>query len=332
MLAPVAATRARVLGKVVLVTGSPEFLAERMLAEARTAIVDDDPGADVTEAVASTLDAGALAELTSPSLFAASRGVVLRGIDALPDAMHDPLVAYAEAPDPDVAMLLVHPGGVKGKRLLDRLRTAGAREVTVEPPKPWELTDWIVGEARRLGLRVDPDGAGRLHRAVGDDVRSLSAALEQLGSDRPGERISVDLVEGYFTGRAEVKGFDIADRAVAGDRAGALELLRWALAQRVGGPAVTGALATTLRRVIKLCFAPGGLSRPVDLAREVGCSPSQLRHVREAARGWDATGLATAMDAVALADAAVKGASADPGHALERMVLTIVEARSSARS
>jgi len=328
MLGRVTRTQPRVLGVVVLVTGAAEFLAERVVSEVRAALVDDDPHADVTDVAAGDLDAGILAELTSPSLFAASRGVIVRGVDVLPEAMHDPLVAYVGDPQPDVAMVLVHPGGVRGKALLTRLRGAGVREVPVEAPKPWKVPAWIVTEGRRHGVGVDPEAAELLHRAVGDDVRALASALEQLTSDHPGARVNVDLVGRYYEGRAEIRSFDIAERAVAGDRAGALELLRWALGQRVGLPLVTSAFATTVRRLVKLSFAPRGMAQS-DLALEVGCSPGQLSRVRDQTRGWDAGGLATAMDAVAEADAAVKGGSADPGHALERMVLTVVAARTA---
>jgi DNA polymerase-3 subunit delta len=137
-------------------------------------------------------------------------------------------------------------------------------------------------------------------------------------------------VRAAFEGRAEVKSFDIADRAIAGDAAGALELLRWALAQRVPLPLVTSAFAVNLRRLVKLAFAPRGLREP-DLAREVGCSPYQLKRLRTQIRGWDAEGWSNAVDAVAVADADIKGAAADVGHALESMVLAVVAAGPSSR-
>ena len=320
------AARREILGKLVLVSGSAEFLVQRAVAEWQAELSDRVADADVTHAEAAALDAGALAELTSPSLFAASRGVVIGGIDNLPDDMHGPLVAYAGAPAPDVAMLVLHPGGMKGKALLDRLRGAGVHEIKVEAPKPWKMSAWIAAESRRLGVQIEPAAADLLHRAVGDDIRALAAAVEQLCSDHPGARVDVDLVNRYYEGRAGIKTFDIAERAVAGDAAGALELLRWALGQRVALPLLTAAFAITVRRLIKLAFAPGGLSGG-DLAREVGCSPAQLTRLREQTRGWDASGLATALDAVAAADAAVKGGAADPGHAMEHMVLTVTGAR-----
>ena len=325
MTATPASDAHRVLGSVVLVTGSAEFLAERVVSQAREAIRDDDADADVTEVEAAALDAGVWLELTSPSLFAASRGVVVRGLDLLPEPMHEQLVVYTETPADDVAMVLLHPGGTRGRALLDRLRKAGAREVKADAPKPWLVAGWAAAEARRLGRSLDDAAAEALVAALGDDLRTLAAAIEQLAADNPGRRLDADLVRAAFEGRAEVKSFDIADRAIAGDVAGALELLRWALGQRVPLPLVTSAFAVNLRRLIKLTYAPGGL-RDTDLAREVGCSPYQLRRLRPQTRGWDPAGWAAAMDAVANADAAIKGAGGDGGLALERMVLAVVAA------
>jgi DNA polymerase-3 subunit delta len=321
----------RVLGSVVLVTGSAEFLAERVVDQARAALLDDDPAADLTDVEAVSLDLGTFVELISPSLFAANRGVVVRGIDALPEPMHDPLVTYAGEPAAEVALVLVHPGGQRGKQLLDRLRAAGVREVKAEAPKPWQVAGWLTAEARSLGSPLDQAAADALIGAVGADLRTLAASLAQLVADHPGRRLDADLIRGAFEGRAEVKSFDIADRAIAGDVAGALELLRWALAQRVPLPLVTSAFALSLRRLVKLSFAPGGL-RDADLAREVGCSPYQLKRLRAQARGWSADGWASAVAAVADADAAIKGAGADGGHALESMVLAVAAAGPAAPS
>jgi DNA polymerase-3 subunit delta len=49
--------------------------------------------------------------------------------------------------------------------------------------------------------------------------------------------------------------------------------------------------------------------------------------MRAQVRGWDAGGLATALRAVASADAAVKGAEGDAEYALERAVLAVSDAR-----
>ncbi|HEU0286831.1 MAG TPA: DNA polymerase III subunit delta, partial [Nocardioidaceae bacterium] len=65
-------------GLVRLIIGPAEFLAERAVAEGFEAAAAMDADFDRTEIDASDLAPGALIELTSPSLFARVRAVVIR--------------------------------------------------------------------------------------------------------------------------------------------------------------------------------------------------------------------------------------------------------------
>jgi len=65
---------------------------------------------------------------------------------------------------------------------------------------------------------------------VGSDLRELAAACDQLAADTDG-LIDEPVVARYYRGRAEATGFTVADRAVEGHLAQALEQLRWALAR-----------------------------------------------------------------------------------------------------
>lgn len=56
-------------------------------------------------------------------------------------------------------------------------------------------------------------------------------------------------------------------------------------------------------------------------------SPWQAKRARADLAGWSDDALATAIIAVARADAETKGASRDPEHAVERAVLAICSAR-----
>jgi len=315
------------LGTVTLITGVAEFLSERTVSRALAAVSAADPDADVTPVTASQLGVGELAGLTSPSLFAAVRAVVVRDLQDLPDTAHDELVAYAADPAQDVALVLVHAGGPKGKRLLDRLRAAAVHEVKSEPPKPWELDRFVTGEVRHHRSTIAPDAAEFLVAAVGHDLRALAAAADQLVSDFAPECITTEIVRRYYDGRAEVKSFDIADAAVDGSVALALEQLRWALHNGVPAVFVISAFASKLRELGRLHAAPRGL-RGTDLAREVGVTPYRLNALSGQLRHWQPAGLARAIHAVAGADLDVKGGVGDPDHALERMVLTVVRSRS----
>jgi DNA polymerase-3 subunit delta len=314
------------LGDVLLVTGPEAFLADRAVRSAIDTVAKGAPEVEVTDMQAADVDAGLFSELTGPSLFAAERMLVLRGLEGANAEVGPRLVAYAKEPAADVAVVLVHSGGQKGKALLDQLRKAGVNEFVAAAPKPWELPQFAAAELRGQGGTIDEGAAAALVDAVGHDLRALAGACSQLVSDAGGERITAELINRYFGGRAEVTSFAVADAAIAGRTEPALEQLRWALDCGVAPVLVTSAMAGGLRGLAKYTSAPSDL-READLARAVGVPPWKLKSLRQQSRGWSSGGLATAIKAVAQADADVKGASGDSGYALERMVIAVCRAR-----
>lgn len=317
---------ADLLGTTTLITGTNEFVAERAIASARAAVVAADPDADLSELLSAELGAGTLAEISSPSLFASLRCVVVRSLEDLPETAADDLLSYVAAPSPDVHLVLHHTGGVKGKALLDTLRKAGVNEVKAQQLKKWELPRWVVTEFASHRVRVPESVAGALVDAVGEDLRALAGAVEQLVSDAAGESVTVELVRRYFGGRAEVKGFAVADAVLAGRCGAALEQLRWAFANRVDAVLITSAVASGLRGIARYLSAPRGL-RAADLAREVDVPPWKLKSLASQSRGWSPHGLAVAISAAARADAEVKGAAGDRLWACERLIIAVDEAR-----
>lgn len=319
-------TRGSVFGRVTLVTGPEPLLAERAVEELRRQIREESPEAELSEVEAVRLDGGRLLEITNPSLFATRRAAVITDLAALPADLVADVLAIAAAPPDDLALVLVHGGGPKGKGLLDKVKAAGATVVDCPPVKAWELPQFVSAEAKQLGTAMEAGAAQVLVDAVGHELRALAAAVRQLSADSEGGRLTADGVRRYFAGRSEVTSFAVADAALAGRTGLAMEQLRWALSTGVAPVLVTSALASGVRGLGKLVGAPGGM-REVDLAREVGVPPWKLKSMRAQARGWDAAGLAHALKAVAVADAEVKGAADDPEYALERMVLTVAHAR-----
>jgi DNA polymerase III subunit delta len=317
-----------ILGHVTLVTGPEEFLNQRTVTAAIAAVRRADPESEVSRTTADQVSMAVLGDLAAPSLFSSVRCVVVERLEDLPDDAYDGVVEYAGSPAEDIGLVLVHSGGQKGSGLLTRLRKLpSVTEVKSAALRPSEFSRFVEAEVRSQGSRISEDAVGLLVQAVGQDLRALSAAAHQLVSDFPGEPLTEPTVRTYFGGRAEVKSFAIADAALAGSTSTALEELRWALDNGTAPILVTSAFATGLRGLARFSSAPRGL-RDGDLAREAGVPPWKLRTLREQARGWDDRGLATAIVAVAQADADVKGAASDAAFSLERMVLTVTSARS----
>jgi DNA polymerase III subunit delta len=315
-----------ILGHVTLVTGPEELLNQRSVSAAVAAVRAADPESEVSETTADQVSMAVLGDLAAPSLFSSVRCIVVRGLEELPDDTYDGLVGYAAAPAEEIGLILVHSGGQKGSGLLNKLRKLPAvTEVKSASLKPSEFSRFVAAEVRAHGGRIAEDAANLLVQAVGQDLRALAGACAQLVSDFPEEPLTGSIVRRYFGGRAEVKSFAIADAAISGRTAVALEELRWALDNGTATVLVTSAFASGLRGLARFKAAPHGVGE-AELARAAGVPPWKVRVLREQARGWDDLGLATAISAVARADADVKGAAGDPAYSLERMVLTVTGA------
>ncbi len=318
---------ADVLGRVTLVTGKEEFLNERTVSAVRDAVRRYDADAEMAETSAGDLSLATLGEMAAPSLFSSIRCVVVRALENLPEESVDGLLAYAAAPVDDVALVLVHGGGQKGSGVLTKLRKLGpVTESKSGELKTSEFPSFVAAEVRRHGATIDNEAAGALVQAVGQDLRSLAAAADQLTNDFPGESLTIEKVKQYFGGRAEAKSFAVADAAFWGRRQVALEELRWALDAGTAPVLVTSAFAGGARGVARYKAAPARM-RDADLAREVGVPPWKVRTIRDQARGWSDAGIAHAIRAVARADADIKGAASDASYTLERLVLTITGLR-----
>ncbi|GAA2649030.1 DNA polymerase III subunit delta [Nonomuraea recticatena] len=308
---------------VTLVVGDEELLAERAVGAVVAAAKARDAGAEVHDLVGSKVETGELTRLTSPSLFGDTSVVVIRSAQDLSKDVIAEVVGYAKDPADDTVLVLVHPGGVKGKALVDGIKKARADVVTVTKlTKPAERLEFIRGEIRRAGRTITGDAAQALLDAVGNDLRELAAACGQLAFDTEGKSIDLDAVSRYHKGRAEVSGFTVADAAVEGRLADALEQLRWALSTGVASVLLVSALARSLRSLAKV----GGAGRNVQPA-QLGMAPWQINNAKRQLRGWGPEGLSAALRAVAIADEQVKGGGADPAYALEHAVQTIVASR-----
>ncbi|MEU8762782.1 DNA polymerase III subunit delta [Streptomyces sp. NPDC048659] len=312
------------LAPVTLAVGQEDLLLDRAVREVVAAARAADADTDVRDLAPEQLQPGALAELTSPSLFAERKVLVMRNAQDLPAETIKEIKAYLDAPAEEITLVVLHAGGAKGKGLLDAARKAGAREVACpKTTKPAERLTFVRQEFRALGRAATPEACQVLVDAIGSDLRELAAAVAQLTADVDGT-IDEAVVGRYYTGRAEASSFTVADRAVEGRAAEALEALRWSLSTGVAPVLITSALAQGVRAIGKLSSARGG--RPADLARELGMPPWKIDRVRQQMRGWTPDGVSLALRAVAEADAGVKGGGDDPEYALEKAVVTIARA------
>lgn len=307
---------------VTLVLGPEELLSERAAQDVVRVGLARDPGTEVLRFTAPEIGPGTLTAAVSPSLFEEPRVVVVTGLaEAGEVAVTEVLHALAD-PAPDVALVLVHRGGARGRKVIDSAKAKGATVVACdEIKKRADKLAFVRGEFRRAGARAQDDAVDALLESVGGDLRALSAACSQLSSDVEGQ-VTLEAVRRYYEGRAEVSGFTVADAAVEGRTADALVALRWALQTGTDPVPLTAALAGALRSILRVGAAGRGAR-----AADVGLPPWKLETVRRQAWGWDPRALAAAVQVVAEADVQVKGGGADPGYAIERAVVAVSRLR-----
>lgn len=272
---------------------------------------------------AATYESHQLDQLASPSLFGEPRLILVPAVEHMSEALLTDLLAYLPRADPDVVVLLRHNGGQRGKKLLDAVAASPYPVVTIPVVKsPRDKADLVVAQARRAGRRIAPEAVGALVDAMGSDLRDLLAALSQLLADTEGT-ITLEAVNTYYAGRFEATGFTVADAAAVGDVAKAVTALRHAIATGTEPVPIVAALALKIRHMARVA-ASGGRNLS---ARDMGMAPWQLERARRELTGWTDDALAYAIQAVAKADADVKGGARDQVHALERAVLAICNAR-----
>jgi DNA polymerase III subunit delta len=317
------------LAPVTLVVGEEELLVSRTVSEIVRAARASDADAEVRDLACAELQRGDLDDALSPSLFGGRRVLVLRGAQDLPKELTDELIAAAKDVPPETSLVVVHAGGQKGKALVNALAPVASQRVDVpKVTRPGDRRDFVRRELRRDGRHVDDDAVALLLEAVGTDLRELASAASQLLVDTSGP-ITADAVARYHRGRAEASGFAVADRAVEGDLAGALELARWGESTGLAPVLVTSALASTLRSVAIVASASGVPAG--QLAAQVGMPAWKVDKTRRQSRGWRPEGLSTALQAVAKADADVKGGAVSAPYAVERALLAVVTARGGPR-
>ncbi len=312
--------------RLFLLLGDDDFLTGRVIKRvAQERSRDSGEDVPVTRIRCGEVTGPELAELLSPSLFAEERIVV---IEAAAEAGKDPaalITATAKALPDGITLMVIHTGGGRQKSMVGELRKAGAAEFECAAPK-WhsDRVDFVRKEFRGLGVRVGPDVVELVTELVGSDLRELSAACHQLVSDTGG-KVDESAVRTYYVGRPEVTGFEVADKAVTGDLAGAMESLAWAQHHGTARVLLADALAEAVHAIARVRSM--GPADKYSIASELGMPPGRVGKIQSQARAWDAASIGQAVLVVAELNGAVKGQAADPEYALEHAVSTVAQLR-----
>lgn len=309
------------LSPLLLIHGGESVLADRALTEALALRADFER----TVLDGASIEQGRYGEAVAPSLFADKRVVVLKDLQDVPAEVQEEIESLFDQLDPNLHLIFIHKGGVKGKGLLDKIKKRKPEIVTCEPmKKASDKEEFVRQEFARHGRKISAAAVTALVDATGSDTRELAAACSQIAFDTNAGKAIIDEVDiaKYYQGRIEATGFDVADATLAGNPTAALVALRNALDSGTDPVMIVSALTSSIRTLAKVSGAPRN-ANAFQLAGSLGLAPWQIDKARRQLAKWSPALIAFSVQELSKADVAIKGVEADPLYALERSVVSI---------
>lgn len=306
---------------MLLIHGGESVLADRALAEALALRADFER----TVLDGAGLEIGRYGEAVAPSLFAEKRVLVLKDLQDVTSEVQEEIESLFDQLDPNLHLIFLHKGGVKGKGLLEKIKKRKPEIITCEPmKKAADKEEFVREEFARHGRKISSSAITALVDATGSDTRELAAACSQIAFDTNAGKDVIDEedIAKYYQGRIEATGFDVADATLAGNPTAALIALRNALDSGTDPVMIVSALTSSIRTLAKVSGAPRN-ANAFQLAGSLGLAPWQIDKARRQLSKWSPALIAFSVQELSKADVAIKGAEADPLYALERSVVSI---------
>ena len=207
----------RSLSPAYLILGDDEPKVELALRRLRARIVEESG----TELNIDEFRAGdhpareAVAAANTLAFLEGIRLVLVHDAQAWRKPDKEEIAAYLESPAPDACLTLV------GTTLppKDPLRKAFQKKGEVleyRAPKSWELPEWTLRQAKKLGVGLGTAEAKLLVERAGAHQQSILRELEKLLSYKGRARVTADDVELLVPRTLEARVFDLVDAVVDG--------------------------------------------------------------------------------------------------------------------
>ena len=301
---------------IVLLFGPESFISSKTTREIRDQLRAKHPNLEISEVEADSYASGQLLNLASPSLFAEPRLIIVDGAERCTDAFIEDAKSYNLQPAEDTYLIVRHSGSsVRGKVFLEAFRSnpAAIEIACAKIDKDADRVKFVVSEFATAQRKVTEGAIRALTDAFTGDIGELAGACQQLMLDSA-ETIGEEIVDRYFGGRVQTNSFKIADAALAGKLNEALALLRHGFNTGLDPVPLLAGMATKIRTMARVH------SDPRATPASTGLDPWRLSKARSDVQGWNDEELGQALQLLASADAAAKGAAKDPEYQIEKLV------------
>lgn len=205
-----------------------------------------------------------LAAIPAMSLMDSRRYLLADGIERWRDKQLAPVIeALAKLP-PDLTLVLICRDKPPAK-LVKAVRAAAGEVHEFEAPKAREMPRVLVGEAQRLGFRLDPAAARMLVERMGANPVRLRNELERLAlwAGEGGEVDAAALAE-MISDTSEAAVWSLSDALIEGNAPAALRIGERLIGQ---GENVTGLIYGLASRLRGACSAAAQLEEGIPAAK-----------------------------------------------------------------
>jgi len=214
-----------------------------------------------------------LAAIPAMSLTESRRYLLADGVERWRDRQLDSVSAALGELPPDLSVVLIARAKPPAK-LAAAVRAAKGEIREFEAPKPREMPRVLVGEAKRLGFRLDPVAARMLVDRMGANPQRLHNELQRLllWAGEGGEVAAVDL-DAMVADTSEAAVWALSDALIEGDAGAALRIGERLIGQ---GENVTGLIYGLASRLRKACTAAAMLAEgipPKHVESSLGMHP-----------------------------------------------------------
>jgi DNA polymerase-3 subunit delta len=339
----IAEAKAGKLRPVYLVLGEERLLVDRVIQALREATAkggiagfNEDKFTAGEATAGAIVNAAKMVPMMAPRRFVLARGLERwekkgDGDDDAPPAPTkkgkvetsplDDLAEYAKEPAETTVLVLSAPK-LHGQRRLVTGAKKGGYIVSCEPLSRRDLPPWIEQAAREKGHAIGAEVADLLAEIAGPELGYVADAIERLSLYvGKGQPITEDAVATIVTRVRQGSVWDLIDALGKRRVGGALAILADVYDPRDGGLRLLGAVAWSVRQMVKFDSALRAGASESEAAAKAGVPPFKARDVAQAVRSAPPGALATWLRLLAETDLALKSSRRPAQAVLETMLI-----------
>ncbi len=240
-----------------------------------------------------------LAAIPAMSLMESRRYLLADGIERWRDKQLEPVIAALAELPPDLTLVLICRDKPPTK-LLKAVKAVNAEVHEFEAPKAREMPRVLVGEAQRLGFRLDQAAARMLVERMGANPVRLRNELGRLALwAGEGGEVSADDLAAMVADTSEAAVWSLSDALIEGDAAAALRIGERLIGQ---GEGVTGLIYGLASRLRSACAAAAQLEEGIpapQVESSLKMHPYAAKQLVKRLQGTDLASLRTATETLA---------------------------------